>query len=156
MANCEWKKNSISPFANPCSRLRCFLLRGGTTLEDAHDVGLLHDQELLTVDFDLGARPFAEQHPLTGLHVDGDELTGLVAATRANGDDLALRWLFLGGVRNDDTAGRLLIGLDALDDDAVMKRTKLLRILLNHCNFVCFDDPGPLADDQARPACGAS
>jgi hypothetical protein len=31
---------------------------------------------------------------------------------------------FFGGIRNDDTAGRLLLGLDGLDDDAVMKRTK--------------------------------
>jgi hypothetical protein len=37
---------------------------------DAHDVGLLHDQEFLAVDLDLGARPFAEQHPVTGLYVD--------------------------------------------------------------------------------------
>ena len=51
---------------------------------------------------DFRARPFAEQNPVTGLYVDGNELAGLVAATRANGEDLALRRLFLGGVRNDD------------------------------------------------------
>src|SRR5215467_12958828 len=37
------------------------LLRRGF-LEHAHDVGLLHDQELLAIDLDLGAGPLAEQH----------------------------------------------------------------------------------------------
>src|SRR3974390_3498569 len=32
-------------------------LRGGLALDDAHDVGLLHDQELLTIELHLGARP---------------------------------------------------------------------------------------------------
>ena len=74
-------------------------------VEDAHDVALLHDQEILAVDLDLGAGPFAEQHAVADLEVDRDELAGLVAAARADGDDLALRGLFLGGVGNDDAAG---------------------------------------------------
>jgi hypothetical protein len=59
------------------------------------------------------------------LHVERDELAGLVAAARADGDDLALLGLFLGGVRNDDAALGLLFFLDALDDDAVVQRTEL-------------------------------
>src|SRR5689334_14839094 len=51
--------------------------------DHAHDVGLLHDQELLTVDLDLGAGPLAEQHPVAGLDVEIDELAGLVAAARS-------------------------------------------------------------------------
>jgi hypothetical protein len=39
------------------------------------------------------------QRPAADLHVDGDKLAGFVAATGAHGDDLSLRWLFLGGVR---------------------------------------------------------
>src|SRR5262245_21535766 len=104
-----------------CSRR---LALGGGLFEHAHDVGLLHDQELLAVDLHLGARPLAEQHPVADLEIDGDELAGLVAAARAHGDDLALRGLFLGGVGNDDAAGGLLLGIDALDDDAVVKRTE--------------------------------
>src|SRR5271166_4231408 len=98
-------------------------------VEHAHDVGLLHDQELLAVDLDLGARPFAEQHAVADLHIDGDQLAGFVAAARADGDDLALGGLLLGGVGDDDAAGRLFLGIDALDDDAVVKRTKLHGIL---------------------------
>ena len=58
----------------------------------------------LTIDLDFGARPFAEQHAVTDLDVDGNELAGLVTATGSNSDDLTLRGLFLGGIRNDDAA----------------------------------------------------
>src|SRR5262249_18137764 len=101
------------------------LLLGNRLVDDAHDVGLLHDQEFVAVDLDLGARPFAEQHAVTFFDIDGNELAGVVAATRADGDDLALRGLLLSGVRDDDAAGRLFFGLDAPDDDTVVKRTKL-------------------------------
>ena len=74
--------------------------------DDAHDVGLLHDQELLAVDLDLGAGPLAEQDAVAGLDVERDELAGLVAGARADGDDLAFLRLLLGGVGNDDAARR--------------------------------------------------
>src|SRR5215468_967644 len=99
------------------------LLRRGF-LEHAHDVGLLHDQELLAIDLDLGAGPLAEQHAVADLEVDRDELAALVAAARADGDHFALRGLFLGGIGNDDPACRLLFCVDALDHDAVVKRTE--------------------------------
>src|SRR2546425_11801205 len=68
--------------------------------DHAHDVGLLHDQELLAVEHDLGARPLAEQHAVAGLHVGMDDLARLVARAGADGDHLALRRLLLGGVGN--------------------------------------------------------
>src|SRR4051794_32432776 len=45
------------------------LLRSDAAFDDPHDVGLLHDQQLLAVDLDFGARPLAEQNPVAGLHV---------------------------------------------------------------------------------------
>src|ERR1700691_4747687 len=48
--------------------------------DHAHDVGLLHDQELLAVELDLGAGPFAEQHAVAGLDPDRDDLAVFVAA----------------------------------------------------------------------------
>jgi len=60
------------------------------------------------------------------------EIAGLVAAAGADGDDLALGGLLLGGVGNDDAAGRLFLGIDALDDHAVVKRAKLHGILPTH------------------------
>ena len=74
------------------------LLGGGDVGENAHDVALLHDQQVRAVDLDFGARPFAEQHAVTDLDVDGNELAGLVTATGSNSDDLTLRGLFLGGI----------------------------------------------------------
>src|ERR1700753_2139657 len=92
--------------------------------EHAHDVGLLHDQELFAVQLDLGARPFAEQHAVADLEVDRNQLAGFVAATGSNRGDLALRGLFLGAVRNDDAAFGFFFGVDTLDHDAIMQRTK--------------------------------
>src|SRR5262249_18299809 len=105
-------------------------LPGDALFDDAHNVALLHDQEFFAVDLDLGARPFAEQHPVADLDVDGDQLAGFVAAAGANRDDLALGGLFLGGIGNDDAAGGLLFGIDALDDNTLVKRTKINDILL--------------------------
>src|SRR5437588_13006833 len=45
-------------------------------------------------------------------------------SARADSHDLALRGLLLGGVGNNDAAGGLLLGIDALDDDAVVKRAE--------------------------------
>src|ERR1700730_3371896 len=95
-------------------------------LEHAHDVGLLHDEELFAVDLALGARPLAEQHPVAGLQIDGNELARLVAAARPDGHHLALLGLLLGGVGDDDAALGLLLGIDALHDHPVVQVTKLL------------------------------
>src|SRR5580700_7171034 len=104
--------------------------------DHAHDVGLLHDEEFVAVQFDLGARPLAEQHAVAGLQFDRDELAALVTAAGANGDDLALLRLFLRGVGNDDAALGLFLRLDALDDHPVMQRAEFQ---------FCHDHPlGPL------------
>src|ERR1700719_3400602 len=103
--------NLTSLLAMMCS-LKCWVIRrlcglrlGGRQIgENAHDVALLHDQEFLAVELDLGARPLAEQHAIADLEVDRDQLAGFVAAARADRCDFALRGLFLGSVRNDDPA----------------------------------------------------
>src|SRR3982751_1498172 len=92
--------------------------------EHAHDVGFLHYQQFLAVKLDLGARPFAEQHAVADLEVDRDQLTGFVATARTDRRDLALGGLFLGAVRNDNAALGLFFGVDSLDHDTVMQRTK--------------------------------
>src|SRR5450631_3654781 len=112
-------------------RLRGLLLGGGKVGENAHDVALLHDQQLLAVELDLGARPFAEQHAVADLEVDRDQLAGFVTAAGSNRSDFALRGLFLGTVGNDDAASGLLFGVDALDHDAVVKRTEFHAVLLS-------------------------
>src|SRR5262249_9542217 len=108
------------------------LLLGHRRVEHAHDVALLHDQEFDAIELDLGAGPLAEQHPVADLQVDRDELAGLIAPTGADGDDLALRRFSLRRTGNNDPAGALLFSVDALDDDTVVKRTKLHRDLLSY------------------------
>src|SRR3569832_2431486 len=73
------------------------LLELGSRLDHAEDVALLHDEQVLAVDLDLGARPFAEQDAVTGLHRRRDERTAVIPRARADGDDFALLRLFLGG-----------------------------------------------------------
>src|SRR5581483_6714450 len=101
------------------------LLDRGGTFEDSHDVAFLHDQVLDAVELDLGAGPLAEQDAIAGLDVERDERALLVASARTDGDDLAFHRLFLGRVRNDDAALGLLFLRDALDHDAIVKRTEL-------------------------------
>src|SRR5258707_8778547 len=96
----------------------------GMSGDDAHDVGLLHDQQLLAIELDLGAGPFAEQHAVAGLEVDRDQLAVFVTTAWSDRGDFALRGLFLGSVRNDDAALGLFFGVDALDHNAVVKRTE--------------------------------
>src|ERR1700733_1140555 len=112
-------------------RLRRLLLGGRKIRENAHDVALLHDQQLLAVELDLGARPFAEQHAVADLEIDRDQLAGFVTAAGTDRGDLALRGLFLGAVRNDDAASCLLFGVDTLDHNAVVKRTEFHAVLLS-------------------------
>src|ERR1700741_1053748 len=49
-----------------------------------HNIGPLHDQELLAIELDFGARPFAKQHAVADVDVDRDQLAGLVAAARTD------------------------------------------------------------------------
>src|ERR1700733_3538494 len=91
----------------------------------AHDVGFLHDQKFVAVEFDLSAGPLAEQHPVAGLKVHGNELAVLVAAAGSDGDDLTFLRFFLHGIGNDDAAFGPLVGLNPFDDDTVMQGTEL-------------------------------
>src|SRR5882762_133077 len=101
-----------------------FLLRRGAALDDAHDVGFLHDDEVLAIELDLGARPFAEQHAVARLDVERVQRAVLAAGARADGDDLAFHRLFLGGVGDDDAAGGLRLGFNATDQDTVLQGTE--------------------------------
>src|SRR4051812_327038 len=95
---------------------------GSAALEDAHDVGLLHDQELVAVELDLGAGPLAEQHPVADLDAHRRQLALVAAGARPDAQDLALHGLFLGGVGDDQPALGLRLFLDAPDDDAIVQR----------------------------------
>lgn len=59
------------------------------------------------------------QNLVTGLHADGNPLSLPVVSARANSEDLGLVELLDGALGEEDAAGRLGLGLDALDKDAV-------------------------------------
>src|SRR5215470_9229931 len=48
--------------------------------EHAHNVGFLHDQQILAVELDLSAGPFSKQHFVADPEIDRDQLAGLVTA----------------------------------------------------------------------------
>src|ERR1700741_1546682 len=99
-------------------------LRGACALDHPHDVGLLHDQKVLAIDLDLRAGPFAEQNPVARFKFEWHQLAALVPSARPHGDDLALLRLLLDGVGNNDAAFRLILPLDAADDDTVVQWTE--------------------------------
>src|SRR3546814_8223076 len=65
-------------------------------LDDAEDVAFLHDQQVFTVDLDLGARPLAEQDLVAGLDVERRHLAVLGLGASPGGDDFAFLRLFIG------------------------------------------------------------
>src|SRR5215471_9323702 len=93
--------------------------------EYAHDVGFFHDQKFFTVELNLGAGPFSEQDLVANLKIDRDQLAGFVAATGAGSYDLALLGLLARGVRNNDAAGGLLLGIDAFHDHTIVQGAEL-------------------------------
>src|SRR6202047_4747326 len=93
--------------------------------DDAQDVRALHDEESLTVNLDLRARPFAEQNLVAGLDIERCELAAFIAATGPHGDDLAFLRLLLGGIGDDDPTLGLFLAFEASDHDAVVQRTKV-------------------------------
>jgi hypothetical protein len=82
-------------------------------LQHAHDVALFHDEQLLPVDFDLGAAPLAEQDLVTVLELDRDQFAGFVARAGPDGDDFTLLGLLGGRIGDDDATGRLGFAVDA-------------------------------------------
>src|SRR5437667_12881948 len=81
---------------NGLKRLSGLLLGGGNVGENAHDVAFLDDQQFLTIELDLGAGPFAEQHAVSNLEIDQNPLADIVTAARTNGCPFDMRGLFLG------------------------------------------------------------
>src|SRR6516164_9843855 len=93
--------------------------------------------QFFAVDLDFGARPFPEQHAVSGFDVERMHLSVFPAGTWPDSDDLTLHRLFLGGVGNDDPSRRLRLLLDAPDEHAIVQRSefhKKLRKLKIQCD----------------------
>src|SRR6266576_4592429 len=128
------------------------LFPGVRLIEYAHNVALLHDQVIDAVELNFGAGPFSEQDAIARLQLNRYQVALVIAATRADGDDLAFGRLLLRGIGNDDSACGLVFGIDALDHDAVVKRTKLHRYSPNCCVWISPGARGLVAKQPMRPA----
>src|SRR5262249_31739279 len=116
---------------------RCF------SLNHAEDVALLHDEQILAINLDLGARPLPEQHTITTLHVERNDPSAFIARTRTRSDHFALHRLFLRRVGNDDTAGCLRIFFDSAHDHTIMQRTELHGLYLDVQELLIGTAPAP-------------
>src|SRR4051812_25969784 len=93
-----------------------------SALDDGEDVAGGEDEELLAAVLDLGAAVLAVEDRVADGDVERDPLLALVVeAARSDRDDLALLGLLLRGVRDDQTGGRRLLGVERLDDDPVFE-----------------------------------
>ena len=64
---------------SPFSTLRSTLfLHFAVALYDREDIGLAHDEDVLAIDGDLGARVFAVEDVIADLHADRGELAALI------------------------------------------------------------------------------
>src|SRR3954454_17854105 len=94
-----------------------------SSLHDREDVAARQDQQVLAVDGDLGAAVLRVQDGLALLDVERDQVAGVLGALAgADGEDLALLRLLLGGVGDDEAGRGRLLGLVGLHDDAVIER----------------------------------
>ena len=64
-------------------------LADASVFDHAHHVGFLHDQKVLTVDFDFGAGPLSEQDAVAGFEFERLNFAALVSGAGSDGDDLA-------------------------------------------------------------------
>src|SRR5205814_7682440 len=103
-----------------------FLLRGGP-VEHAHDVGFLHDHQVLAIELDLGARPLREQHMIAAFDFERMQLAGLVEGAGTDGEYLAFHRLFLNRVEREDPAGGLRLRFDTEHQDAVLQWSQFHR-----------------------------
>src|SRR5205814_1960483 len=91
--------------------------------DDREDLVLAHDEEFLAIELDFLAGVLAEQDGVARLDVERHALAIIFGLAVADGDDLALLRLFLGGVGNDDPADFLLAFFKALNNDSVVQRS---------------------------------
>src|SRR3954454_4175109 len=90
-------------------------------VDDREDVAGRQDEVLVGSELHLGAAVLGEDDGVTLLDVHRRALAVFEPA-RADSEDLALLGLLLGGVRDHDAGRRCLLGLQHLDDDAVLER----------------------------------
>src|SRR5882762_2833827 len=105
--------------------------RVGLLLDDSEEVFFAHHQQFVAIDLDGLSAVLAEQDAIAHLDVQDDKIALLVALARADGQHFALVRLLGGVVGNDDARGGFGFLLQALDDHAIVQRTKFHGISLS-------------------------
>src|ERR1700693_726076 len=82
-------------------------------------IGLAEDQVIVRSDLDLSCPVLGADDLVALFHVHGDELSVVVPAARADGEDTAALRLFLRRVRKHDAAEGHVLFIEDLDDPAV-------------------------------------
>ena len=79
---------------------------------------------VLAFEHDFAARVLAEENLIAGLYFDRYKLAVLAVLAFADGDDLALLRLFLGGIRDDNSTLGPLEFIDTFDQNSIAQRSK--------------------------------
>src|SRR3954447_19120511 len=99
-------------------------------VDNGEDVFLAHDQQVVAgrvLLLDLVPGPAGEQDGVAHLDLHRGPAAVLLDLARPDGRHLALLGLLLGRVRQEDAAGRLLFGGQALDQNAVVEGLQVHR-----------------------------
>ena len=94
-------------------------------LDNAHDVGLVHDKELFAIELHFRPRPFSEQNAIAGLHVERSHRSVFGSRPTAGGDDFTFLRFFLCGIGNDDPSRAAVFAFHPPHQHAVMQWPEL-------------------------------
>src|SRR5882762_9116121 len=119
--NMRWRASSLNRTSFAAIVVILWLLG----LNHGHNVFLAHHNQLLAFHANFSAAVLAEENLVADLDVEGTDLAVFENLAFADRYDLSLHWLFGRGIGNNDAARRGAFLLQALHDDAVMKRTYL-------------------------------
>src|SRR5690349_16173857 len=89
------------------------------------NVAFAHDLEFFAVDFDFRAAVLAEDHFVTDFHGELAAAARIQKLAWAGRHNLAALWLLLSSVRQHDAASRHLFSLERLDNNTIIKGTKV-------------------------------
>src|SRR5690606_30176947 len=90
------EKQAVSPLvcsSNLSSRKKKSC-RKVALIDNAQDIAFLHDEQFLTVKFDLGTGIFGEQHLIANLDIHLDPLAIVITTTSTSGQNFPLLWFF--------------------------------------------------------------
>src|SRR6266487_1294599 len=97
-------------------------------LEHREHFLLAEDQVLNVVDLDFGAGVLSDEDAIPLLDDQGELLALLVDLALADGDDLRLHRLLLGGVGDEEPPLLSFLGLESLDENAVVEWTNFYNL----------------------------